>query len=48
MPWDGSAAFEAAVKEKTGATLRCVPLDQSRFSGLDPRGGRIALFARSY
>jgi prolyl-tRNA synthetase len=48
VPWDGSAAFEAEVKEKTGATLRCVPLDQSRFAGLAPKGGKVALFARSY
>ena len=48
VPWDGSAAFEAEVKEKTGATLRCVPLDTARFAELERPGHRIALFARSY
>jgi prolyl-tRNA synthetase len=47
-PWDGSAAFEAEVKEKTGATLRCVPFDLSRFTKLEKPGHRVALFARSY
>ncbi len=46
-PWDGDAAFEAEVKTRTMATLRCVPLDQSRFR--DAAGGRTwALFARAY
>jgi len=48
VPWDGSAAFEAEVKEKTGATLRCVPFDLSRFAALERPGHRVALFARSY
>jgi prolyl-tRNA synthetase len=47
-PWDGSAAYEAEVKEKTGATLRCVPFDLSRFGSLERPGHRVALFARSY
>ena len=47
-PWDGSAAYEAEVKEKTGATLRCVPFDLSRFAALERPGHRVALFARSY
>jgi prolyl-tRNA synthetase len=47
-PWDGSAAFEAEVKEKTGATLRCMPSDLSRFASLERPGHRVALFARSY
>jgi prolyl-tRNA synthetase len=47
VPWDGDAAFETEVKNRTMATLRCVPLDQSRFR--DEAGGRPwALFARSY
>ena len=46
-PWDGDAKFEADVKARTMATLRCVPTDQSRFR--DQAGGRNwALFARSY
>jgi prolyl-tRNA synthetase len=48
VPWDGSAAFEAQVKERTGATLRCVPVDQERFAGLAPAGSTVALFARAY
>jgi len=48
VPWDGSAAFEAEVKEKTGATLRCVPLDQSPWEGLARKGQDVALFARAY
>jgi len=48
VPWDGSAAFEAEVKEKTGATLRCVPRDADGFADLARPGHRIALFARSY
>ena len=48
VPWDGSAAFEAEVKEKTGATLRCVPLDQTPWKGLARAGQDVALFARAY
>ena len=48
VPWDGSAAFEAEVKEKTGATLRCVPLDRAPFAAIERDGHRVALFARSY
>jgi prolyl-tRNA synthetase len=47
VPWDGTAAFEAAIKEQCGATLRCVPLDQSPFAAISG-GRRVALFARSY
>ncbi|HTO90459.1 MAG TPA: proline--tRNA ligase [Candidatus Sulfotelmatobacter sp.] len=46
-PWEGDAKFEAEVKARTMATLRCVPLDQSRFR--EQASGRSwALFARSY
>jgi len=48
VPWNGSAALEAEIKEKCAATLRCVPLDQSPFQGLAPAGQRVALFARAY
>jgi prolyl-tRNA synthetase len=48
VPWDGSAEFEAEVKEKTGATLRCMPFDTARFASIEKPGHRIALFARSY
>ena len=46
VPWSGSAALEAEIKEKCAATLRCVPLDQSPFRA--PAGQRVALFARAY
>jgi prolyl-tRNA synthetase len=48
VPWDGSAAFEARVKETTGATLRCMPLDPGPFADLARPGTRVALFAKSY
>jgi prolyl-tRNA synthetase len=48
VPWDGSVEFEAEVKEKTGATLRCMPIDTTRFASLARPGHRVALFARSY
>jgi prolyl-tRNA synthetase len=48
VPWDGTVGFEAEVKEQTGATLRCMPLDGARFASLERPGHRVALFARSY
>ena len=48
VPWDGTAAFEAEIKEKCGATLRCMPFDLSAFGALETPGHRVALFARSY
>ncbi|MBI5711744.1 MAG: proline--tRNA ligase [Candidatus Eisenbacteria bacterium] len=48
LPWEGSAVLEAQIKEKCAATLRCIPLDQSRFAGMAPAGRRVALFARAY
>ena len=48
VPWDGTAAFEAEVKDKTGATLRCIPRDPGAFAGLARPGTRVALFARAY
>ena len=48
VPWDGSPEFEAEVKDKTGATLRCMPFDTARFAAIEKPGHRIALFARSY
>jgi prolyl-tRNA synthetase len=47
VPWDGDAAFEADVKARTMATLRCIPLDQSRFRD-EAKGRPWALFARAY
>ncbi len=48
FPWGNDAAVEAKIKERTGATLRCVPIDQTPFAGLSPDGKPVALFARSY
>jgi prolyl-tRNA synthetase len=48
VPWDGRPEFEAEVKERTGATLRCVPLDPSPWPGLAGPGQQVALFARAY
>jgi prolyl-tRNA synthetase len=48
VPWDGTAEFEAEVKERCGATLRCLPFDLSRFGALERPGHRVALFARAY
>ncbi len=48
LPWDDDAALEAQIKERTGATLRCVPLDQSPFANRSGDGRPVALFARSY
>jgi prolyl-tRNA synthetase len=48
MPWVDRAGLEAEIKEKTGATLRCVPLDQSPWQGLARDGQQVALFARAY
>ena len=47
VPWNDDAALEAQIKERTGATLRCVPIDQ-RALGAAAGGGRVALFARAY
>ncbi len=47
MAWADDAKLEAEIKARTMATLRCIPLDQSRFR--DAAGGKPwALFARSY
>jgi len=47
LAWNDDAKLEAEIKARTMATLRCVPLDQSRFR--DAAGGQPwALFARSY
>lgn len=48
VPWEDRAEFEAEIKQKTGATLRCIPLDQSLWPGLARAGQDVALFARSY
>jgi len=47
-PWDGSPEFEAQVRERTGATMRCVPLDQAPYAGRFRAAHPVALFARAY
>jgi prolyl-tRNA synthetase len=50
--WDGTTSTEAAIKEETKATIRCIPLESQQeagtcvFSG-KPSQGRV-LFARAY
>ena len=50
--WDGSDAEELAVKDETGATIRCFPFDQSGGRGSCVKSGRVAervaLFAKAY
>ena len=48
MPWDDDLELEARIKERTGATLRCMPLEASRWEGLGRSGQQIALFAKAY
>lgn len=50
--WDGTAETEAAIKEETKATIRCIPLDAVEENGKcvysgRPSGKRV-LFARAY
>lgn len=50
--WDGTAETEAAIKEKTKATIRCIPLDSVEEEGKCIFTGRPSrqrvLFARAY
>ena len=50
--WDGTAATEDAIKEKTKATIRCIPLDNAPEEGKCILTGRPSrqrvLFARAY
>jgi prolyl-tRNA synthetase len=50
--WDGTAATEAAIKEKTKATIRCIPLDNVPEEGKCILTGGLSsqrvLFARAY
>ena len=46
LPWADDPNLEARIKESTGATLRCVPLDRSAVPAAN--GRRVALFARAY
>jgi prolyl-tRNA synthetase len=50
--WDGTGATEEAIKEKTKATIRCIPLDGAEEAGTcilsgQPSRQRV-LFARAY
>lgn len=50
--WDGTAETEEAIKEKTKATIRCIPLDNVQETGAcilssKPSAQRV-LFARAY
>lgn len=50
--WDGTVETEAAIKEQTKATIRCIPLDAEEESGKCVFSGkpssRRVLFARAY
>ncbi len=50
--WDGTAETEAAIKEETKATIRCIPLDAPEEAGVCVYSGkpsaRRVLFARAY
>jgi prolyl-tRNA synthetase len=50
--WDGTAETEAAIKEKTKATIRCIPLDNAAEEGKCILSGRPSkqrvLFAVAY
>ena len=50
--WNGSDEDELAVKDETGATIRCFPFDQPGGTGICVKTGQIAqkvaLFAKAY
>ena len=50
--WDGTAESEAAIKEETKATIRCIPLDAKEEAGVCVYSGKPStkrvLFARAY
>jgi len=50
--WDGTAQSEALIKERTKATIRCIPLDGQPEEGRCILTGRPShqrvLFARAY
>lgn len=50
--WDGTPETEEAIKEKTKATIRCIPLNNKQEQGKDVLTGKPAtqrvLFARAY
>lgn len=50
--WDGTAETEAAIKEETKATIRCIPLNSPEEDGVciysGKKSSRRVLFARAY
>jgi prolyl-tRNA synthetase len=50
--WDGTAETEEAIKDKTKATIRCIPLDNEQEPGTCILTGKLSrqrvLFARAY
>ena len=50
--WDGTPETEAAIKEQTKATARCIPLDNPLEEGICVYSGKPSkqriLFARAY
>jgi prolyl-tRNA synthetase len=50
--WDGTPETEEAIKEKTKATIRCIPLDNPQEAGTCIFSGKPSvqrvLFARAY
>ena len=50
--WDGTSATEEAIKEKTKATIRCIPLNNEQENGVCIFSGKPStqrvLFARAY
>jgi prolyl-tRNA synthetase len=50
--WDGTMETEAAIKEKTKATIRCIPLNNPKEKGKDILSGKPSdqrvLFAQAY
>jgi prolyl-tRNA synthetase len=50
--WDGTTETEAAIKEKTKATVRCIPLEATEGAGICVYSGKPSkmrvLFARAY
>ena len=50
--WDGTTETELKIKEETSATIRCIPLDNTKESGFCVYSGKPSnqrvLFAKSY
>lgn len=50
--WDGTKETEAAIKEETGATIRCIPFDSVEEAGVCIKSGkpsvRRVIFAKAY